>query len=105
MVVLVPDCDKGVAPVKMPVEFTGLFEKVPARRCLPVESTVDIGVRPPLVMNLMGWNNSRLEAFLHSLSSPLGKRSNPQLRTLADVNKVLWALKNIERKSKPEVPA
>jgi len=56
-------------------------------------------------LNLMGWNNSRLEAFLHSPSSPLGKRSSAQLRTLGDVNKVLWALKKIGRNAAREVRA
>lgn len=56
-------------------------------------------------LNFMGWNNSRLEAFLHSPSSPLGKRSNRQLRTLGDVNKVLWALKKIGRSATREVTA
>ncbi len=44
----------------------------------------------------MGWTKERLDAFLQSPSSPLGvRRSNPQLRTLADVNRVYWALKRI----------
>jgi hypothetical protein len=48
----------------------------------------------------MEWTRALLDAFLASSSSPLGKRSNPQLRTLGDVNRVLWALKRIARKSK-----
>jgi hypothetical protein len=44
----------------------------------------------------MGWTRERLDAFLRSPSSPLGaRRSNPQLRTLADVNRVYWALKRL----------
>ena len=46
----------------------------------------------------MGWSRVRLDAFLASPSSPLGRRSNPQIRTLADVNRVLWALKRIAAK-------
>lgn len=46
-------------------------------------------------LSLMGWNRARLDAFLQSASSPIKNRSNPQLRTLGDVNKVLWALKRI----------
>ncbi|MGC2694927.1 MAG: hypothetical protein WA738_03970 [Candidatus Angelobacter sp.] len=43
----------------------------------------------------MSWTRERLDALLRSPSSPLGRRSNPQLRTLADLNRVLWALKGI----------
>lgn len=43
----------------------------------------------------MDWTRQRLDALLHSPSSPLGRRSNPELRTLGDVNRVLWALKGI----------
>ena len=48
-------------------------------------------------LQLMGWDRARLDAFLRSPSSPLRGRSNPQLRTVADVNKVLWPLKRIAR--------
>jgi hypothetical protein len=51
-------------------------------------------------LTLMDWTRARLDAFLASSSSPLGKRSNPQLRTVADVNRVMWALKRIAKKSK-----
>jgi cytochrome c2 len=52
----------------------------------------------------MGWDRSRLDKFLQSPSSPLGKtrRSNPQLRTVKDVNRVLWALRGIAGKKLKE---
>ena len=43
----------------------------------------------------LGWDRERLDAFLRSPSSPLGGRSNIQLRTVGDINRVLWALKRI----------
>jgi hypothetical protein len=49
-------------------------------------------------LQMMDWTRARLGALLNSSSSPLGRRSNPQLRTVADVNRVLWALKRIARK-------
>ena len=52
----------------------------------------------------MGWTRARLDAFLQSPSSPLRRRSNLQLRTVGDVNKVLWALKRIaERQARGSV--
>jgi hypothetical protein len=52
----------------------------------------------------MAWTRVRLDALLNSSSSPLGRRSNPTIRTLGDVNRVLWALKRIARTQvKPEV--
>src|ERR1700694_4198520 len=51
MVVVVPDCEHGFAPVNMPTELTGLFRNVPAKRSFPVESTEASGVRPPLAMD------------------------------------------------------
>lgn len=50
-------------------------------------------------LNKMSWDRARLDAFLRSPSSPIRNRSNPQLRTLGDVNRVLWALKRIARAS------
>ncbi|MFL6310625.1 MAG: hypothetical protein ACJ71W_00840 [Terriglobales bacterium] len=41
----------------------------------------------------MQWTRERLDAFLVSPSSPL--RGRTQLRTVGDVNRVLWALKRI----------
>jgi hypothetical protein len=55
------------------------------------------------IINELGWDRARLDAFLRSPSSPLGGRSNIQLRTVGDVNRVLWALKGIaERQAKAE---
>lgn len=50
----------------------------------------------------MGWTRARLEAFLQSPSSPLRGRS--EIRTVGDINRVLWALKRIdERQAKQGV--
>lgn len=43
----------------------------------------------------IGWTRERLDAFLLSPSSPL--RGRQQLRTVGDVNRVLWALKRIAK--------
>jgi hypothetical protein len=52
----------------------------------------------------LGWTRERLDAFLKSPSSPLRRRSNLQLRTVGDINRVLWALKRIaERQAKGPV--
>lgn len=48
-------------------------------------------------LDLMGWTRERLDAFLRSPSSPLRGRSNIKLRTVGDVNKVLWPLKRIAK--------
>jgi hypothetical protein len=49
-------------------------------------------------LSAMDWTRARLDAFLRSPSSPLRGRSNPELRTIADVNRVFWALKRIAGK-------
>jgi hypothetical protein len=43
----------------------------------------------------LGWDQTRFESWLQSASSPLGQRSNIQLRTVADANRVWWALKRL----------
>ncbi|HET9365475.1 MAG TPA: hypothetical protein VFP71_10760 [Candidatus Angelobacter sp.] len=48
-----------------------------------------------------GWTRARPDAFLASPSSPLRGRS--ALRTVADINRVLWALKRIARQKVKEV--
>lgn len=49
----------------------------------------------------MGWTRERLDAFLASPSSPIGRSS--QIRTVRQINKVLWALKGIaKRQAKQE---
>ncbi|MBZ5533062.1 MAG: hypothetical protein LAO20_16655 [Acidobacteriia bacterium] len=64
---------------------------------LTIATAEDIGMIDAQLSN-MGWTRARLDALLASPSSPLGRRSNPQLRTLADVNRVLWALRRISGK-------
>jgi hypothetical protein len=44
-------------------------------------------------MTRLGWDTTRLEAFLRSSKSPLKGRM--EIRTLGDVNKLYWSLKNI----------
>jgi len=41
----------------------------------------------------LGWDQARLEGFLRSPSSPL--RGRTQIRTVADANRVWWALKRL----------
>jgi len=43
----------------------------------------------------LGWDQARLEKWLRSPSSPLGRKANPQVRTKGDANRVWWALKRI----------
>lgn len=43
----------------------------------------------------LGWNEERFAGWLKSPSSPLGKMADPQVRTVAQANKVWWALKNL----------
>jgi hypothetical protein len=52
-------------------------------------------------LTAMQWTRERLDALLASPSSPLGSKrsSNPVLRTVGDVNRVLWALKGIARRT------
>jgi hypothetical protein len=44
----------------------------------------------------LGWTRERLDAFLHSRKSPV--RSGA-IRTLAEANRVLWALKRMARRA------
>lgn len=50
----------------------------------------------------LGWNQARLDAFLHSGQSPLG-RGRSQIRTQADANKVYWALKRMRDRQQKAV--
>jgi hypothetical protein len=43
----------------------------------------------------LGWNQEQFGAWLRSPRSPLGKRSQPEIRTLGDANRVWWALKRM----------
>lgn len=53
----------------------------------------------------LGWDRARLDNFLRSPSSPLGRRSNPEIRTDKDANKVRWALKRIRARQQKQVSA
>jgi hypothetical protein len=48
------------------------------------------------LMDQLGWDRVRLEGWLRSPSGPLGRRV--EIRTLADANRVIWAMKNMVRK-------
>lgn len=41
----------------------------------------------------LGWSQDRFEAWLQSSSSPLHGEGKPAIRTVAEANKVFWALK------------
>jgi hypothetical protein len=43
----------------------------------------------------LGWTHDRFDAWLRSSTSPLRQRENPKIRTLADANRVWWALKSM----------
>jgi hypothetical protein len=74
-----------------------------SRGKLTIATSDDLAMIDSMI-NELGWDRARLDAFLHSPSSPLGGRSNIQLRTVGDVNRVLWALKRIaERQVKGSV--
>jgi hypothetical protein len=47
----------------------------------------------------LGWTRDRLDAWLRSSSSPLASKSDPQIRTLADANRVWWGLKSLLKKA------
>lgn len=47
----------------------------------------------------LGWTNDRYEAWLRSGSSPLTEATAGNVRTVAQANKVWWALKAILRRS------
>jgi hypothetical protein len=46
-------------------------------------------------LDQLGWSQAQLDAWLHSSRSPLGKKAQPQIRTLKDANRVWWALKGM----------
>ena len=51
-------------------------------------------------LHRLGWDQARFEAWLRSPSSPLGRRrSDPQIRTVGDANRVWWALKRLLKRS------
>jgi hypothetical protein len=68
-----------------------------------IASSEDLGMIDAQLTD-MNWTRDRLDAFLRSPSSPLGRKLNAQIRTVGDVNRVLWALKRIGKAtSKSEV--
>jgi hypothetical protein len=66
-----------------------------SRSKLTIASTEDLGMIDAQLTD-MGWTRDRLDAFLSSPSSPLRGGSN-QLRTIGQINRVLWALKGIAK--------
>ena len=53
------------------------------------------------VLRSLGWDQARLAAFLRARTSPL--RGRAKIYTLADLNRVLWALEGIERRAKRQL--
>ena len=54
----------------------------------------------------LGWDQARFEAWLRSPTSPLGRKSNPQIRssnpqirTRGEANRVWWALKRLLKRA------
>jgi hypothetical protein len=43
----------------------------------------------------LGWDRDTFDRWLRSPRSPLGRRSRPQIRTVAQANRVRWALKKM----------
>ena len=46
----------------------------------------------------LGWERETFDAWLRSPRSPLGRYSRPQIRTVAQANRVRWALKRMLQK-------
>jgi len=57
-------------------------------------SQADLGTIVSYYMRL-GWDRARFDAWLRSPRSPLKHKSAPTITTLADANKVRWALKGM----------
>lgn len=49
------------------------------------------------VLDMLGWNQAQFQAWLQSSKSPLSRRSTPQVQSLADANRVYWALKGMAK--------
>jgi hypothetical protein len=60
-------------------------------------ASVDDLTRIESAIKRLGWTHEELENWLRSPSSPIGRRANPEIRTLADANRVWWALKAMLR--------
>ena len=52
----------------------------------------------------LGWPRDRYEAWLNSQRSPLAGRSSTTLHTVAEVNRVWWALKSMLKRSGRWIP-
>jgi len=61
---------------------------------LTLVSQADLA-RIQYALDELGWNQQQFEGYLRSSRSPLGKKANPQIRTLRDANRVWWALKRM----------
>ena len=46
----------------------------------------------------LGWDRDTFDRWLRSPRSPLGRRSQPQIRTMAQANRVRWALQRMLKK-------
>jgi hypothetical protein len=46
----------------------------------------------------LGWSRDTFDSWLRSPRSPLGRKSQPQIRTVAHANQVRWALKRMLQK-------
>ena len=49
-------------------------------------------------LNLLGWSQDQFNAWLSSPRSPIASKSNPSIRTLAEANRIWWALKGMASK-------
>ena len=43
----------------------------------------------------LSWSRAQFDGWLRSPRSPLGKKSSPEIRTVAQANRVRWALKKM----------
>ena len=59
-----------------------------------VATAADLEVIASYYMRL-GWSQAQFDGWLRSNHSPLGRRANPEIRTVADANRVRWALKGM----------
>jgi hypothetical protein len=61
----------------------------------PQMATASDMARIQRVLDALGWDQDGLKRFLDSDRSPLAHKSDKQIRTTRDANKVYWALKRI----------
>ncbi|HLJ89535.1 MAG TPA: hypothetical protein VKZ53_22185 [Candidatus Angelobacter sp.] len=92
----IKDKDRAHAAGTEGRRFSDKLSAAKAARAATMASESDLNLVSRQVQ-LMGWTPERLNSFLSSSSSPLGKRQDTQLRTLGDCNRVLWALRRISR--------